>query len=75
MVFSTTMDGNSRIPSRYERYHRAMAWKHDVARCWDSIDVPFTGHAGRYPSKAFRLLAQVTAIAIHKDGGWRDPRG
>lgn len=67
--FPTTMDGNSRNPSRYERYHRAIAWKHDVARCWDSIDVPFTGLAGRYPSKAPCLLGQVPAISIRKDGG------
>jgi hypothetical protein len=36
---------------------------------------PSPGIAGRYPSKASRLLAQVTAIAIRKDGGRRDPRG
>jgi hypothetical protein len=36
---------------------------------------PSPGIAGRYPSKASRLLAQVTAIAIRKDGGWRNLRG
>jgi hypothetical protein len=69
MAFSTTMDGDSRIPSRYERYHRDVAWKHDMARCRDSIDVPLTGHGRALSLKGFSP-AGVGNGDRHSQGWW-----
>lgn len=67
--FPPTMDGDSRIPSRYERYHRDVSWKHDIARCRDSIDVPLTGHGRALSLKGFPP-AGAGNDDCHSQGWW-----
>jgi hypothetical protein len=67
--FPPTMDGDSRIPSRYERYHRDVTWKHDMTRCRDSIDVPLTGHGRALSLKGFPP-AGAGNDDCHSQGWW-----
>jgi hypothetical protein len=63
MDFFTTGARDYKSPSRYERWRRVAAWKHDMARRAGWTRMSFTGHLDRYPAPA---------VACYRRR-WREP--